>query len=342
MAKRTTYIISVLAAITVIAVAALVFSGPGHPEKARKGDPAHGIAAPGILGAPGVSPDAMLEEEYVRELRKYYGPTISKKSTQASLFFLRNQLAGLGKGGAPGLFERILKRAFPANAKDILETIAKLDLYEKWLVDNRRMLLSLPPEQRLEVLWRKRTELFGPEAREMFSGEMLAVEARTARVRETLDALDEAADTPMDDRLELYEDVLRQTYENTPEAFILQQKELLARVFFSIDSVQDELRRMDPVARQQEINRIRRKMGMSEEEIAARTKRDQDRELRWQIGLRYMEEREALESRYTGAELEERLKALRQEYFDDEATTIELEEQQGFFRFKRPRIYGRN
>ncbi len=40
--------------------------------------------------------------------------------------------------------------------------------------------------------------------------------------------------------------------------------------------------------------------------------------------------------------LEERLDNLREQYFDDEANTTALEEKDGFLRFKRPDIYGRN
>jgi hypothetical protein len=55
-----------------------------------------------------------------------------------------------------------------------------------------------------------------------------------------------------------------------------------------------------------------------------------------------MQEREDAVKEFKGPEREERLKALREQYFQDEAKTIELEEKDNFFRFNRPRIYGRN
>lgn len=283
-----------------------------------------------------------LGDEYVRELRKYYGADISRKATQAALACIRDRLAAASPADGRALFAKIIGRAFPDKAKEILETLNKLDIYNRWLEENRRMLLAMPPEQRLAVLWRKRTELFGDDAKEIWSGEMLATDARMAKVRDTLQVLDEAADTPMDDKLELYEGVLRQTYINTPEAFILDQKEMLSKIFFSIESVQAELARMDARHRQEEINRIRARMGFSEPEIEAMAQRDAARALKWETGLRYMEEREDLERSLSGPELEKRLEDLREKYFDDEASTIELEEKDGFFRFKRPRIYGRN
>jgi hypothetical protein len=146
----------------------------------------------------------------------------------------------------------------------------------------------------------------------------------------------------MDEKLEVYQDALRETYGNTPEKYILDQGPLLAKVFFSIDSVQEELKKMDPVQRQQEINRIRKKMGFTDEQIESMAKRDANNALRWDAGLQYMKDRDALMDQYEGQEREEKLKELREQYFSDEAKTIELEEKDGFFRFKRPHIYGRN
>jgi hypothetical protein len=83
-------------------------------------------------------------------------------------------------------------------------------------------------------------------------------------------------------------------------------------------------------------------MGSSEEQVERMAARDADNERRWQVGYQYMEKRDEAVKLYQGAELEERLDALRQQYFGNEANTIALEEKDNFFRFKRPRIYGRN
>ncbi|HON60229.1 MAG TPA: hypothetical protein PK314_00020, partial [Deltaproteobacteria bacterium] len=77
-------------------------------------------------------------------------------------------------------------------------------------------------------------------------------------------------------------------------------------------------------------------------QIESMARRDADNQRRWDIGLEYMEERGRIVREFQGHEQEERLKALRERYFLDEAGTIELEEKDGFFRFERPRIYGRN
>jgi hypothetical protein len=111
---------------------------------------------------------------------------------------------------------------------------------------------------------------------------------------------------------------------------------------FSIQSVQDELKGLDPERRKVEINNIRREMGFAQQQIEKMEEIDAYRERRWNNGLAYMEERELISQQYEEPELEERMKDLRIKYFKHEAKTIALEEKDGVFRYKRPWIYGRN
>lgn len=326
---------------TVVVVAAVVFSALFFIAQETETRPVFHEMPQEIMKTPLAGSDPF-SDQYVKELKKYYGKTISEKYTQAALIGLRDYFMATQPDKGKAHFLSLLKRAFPDHADEIMQTLDKLDHYESWLEDNRDMLLRMGPEERLAALWKKRTELFGEDARKIWSGEMLATEARKTKVQDTLAVLNDSNDTTMDDKLDLYQDVLHETYEDSPEKYILDQRELLSKVFFSIDSVQDELKQMSPDHRRQEINRIRRKMGLTDEQIEAMAKRDADRELRWEIGLQYMKDRDAAVQEYQGPVLEEKLKELREQYFDDEAGTIELEEKDGFFRFKRPHIYGRN
>ncbi len=223
-----------------------------------------------------------------------------------------------------------------------METLDKIDRYNLWLRNNKETLIKMTASQRLSAMWDKRRELFGKEAEKIWSGELLATEARKAKMQDTMADLNESKDMTMDEKLEIYQGSLHETYDNTTESFILGQGGLLAEVFFSIDSVQEELKRMSPEQRQEEINRIRKKMGMTDQQIESMARHDADNARRWDEGLKYMERRKALVSQYSGAELEEKLNELREEVFDDEANTIALEEKDRFFRFERPHIYGRN
>ena len=66
------------------------------------------------------------------------------------------------------------------------------------------------------------------------------------------------------------------------------------------------------------------------------------REQRWAVGNQYLKEKAELEGKYSGSELAAEVRAIQTHYFKNEASTIALEEKSGFFRFERPRLYGRN
>jgi len=327
-------IISSAAIISVIILSCYLFyrdagSGPGLDTAGSGGQQL----------SPGSDP---FSDRIVHELQKYYGGTISDKATQASIIGVRDLVEGARPADGRALFLAILQRSFPDYSGDIMETLDKLDEYNRWLEENKERLLRMSAAERAAAMWEKRKELFGEDAERIWSGEMLAAEARNAQVQDTIVMLNESTDTSIDEKLHMYRDILRETYEGSPEEYILEQNELLSKVFFSMDSVQEELKQMSPEQRQAEIDRIRGEMGFTGNQIESMARRDADNQRRWDIGLEYMEERGRIVREFQGREQEERLKALRERYFLDEAGTIELEEKDGFFRFERPRIYGRN
>jgi len=328
-----------IAAVGIVAIISLIaFSWYLFVHDA--GGPAWNTAGTGGEHPPAGSDP--FSDRIVHELKKYYGGTISEKSAQASIIGVRDLVVGARPADGKALFQAILERSFPGYSGDIMETLDKLDEYNRWLEENKEVLLRMSATERAAALWEKRKELFGEDAEKIWSGEVLATEARNAYVQDTLAMLNESTDTSIDEKLRVYQDTLHETYEGSPEEFILDQKELLSKVFFSIDSVQEELKQMGPGQRQAEIDRIRREMGFTSEQIESMARRDTDNQRRWDIGLEYMEERRRVVEEFEGQELKEGLKALRERYFLDEAGTIELEEKDGFFRFERPRIYGRN
>jgi hypothetical protein len=283
-----------------------------------------------------------LEDQLVKELQKYYGATISEKSTQASIYDIRKNIVGSRPDGRE-FFYKVLKRAFPDLADEIMATLDKLDIYHQWLMENDAVLAQMNQEEKMAALWKKRIELFGEDAKEIWVDEMMATDSRKAKMLDTLEFINGSADTTIEDKLQLYQDSLEETYKGTPEAYFLDQKPILAKIFFSIDSVQNELKQMSPDERQIAINKIRRDMGFSQELVEEMEKVDQDNNQRWDVGLKYMEERKKVVEAFQGDQQKDQLKTLREKYFGDEAQTIELEEENdGFFRFERPRYYGRN
>ena len=148
--------------------------------------------------------------------------------------------------------------------------------------------------------------------------------------------------SPLEARLDRYREALEAARQTAPAAPILQNPGMLAEVFLRMDGVQRELAALGPTARSRELAHIRRELGFDEQAVARMEALDERREARWQNGLAYMQERGRLAGSFAGDALEAELRALRDEYFDHEAPTIEAEERDGFFRFERPRIYGRN
>jgi hypothetical protein len=275
-------------------------------------------------------------DQLVKELQKYYGKTISDKSTQASLISIRDLVMSTFPENGKVIFYNILKRAFPDYADEIMKTLDKLDQYGRWLEDDKTRHSKTDVEK-------KKRELFGEDADKIWSGDMLATEVRKAKMQDVMAVINKSSDMTLDAKLNLYRNTLNDTYKGTPEEFFLDQKEILSKAFFSVDSVQDELKQMSPEQRQQEINNVRSKMGFDSHEIEEMAEIDAKHEQRWNIGLEYMQERNDIVENFKGPEQEEKLKAIREKYFQNEANTIEREEENDkFFRFERPHIYGRN
>jgi hypothetical protein len=333
--KKTWMAISIALLVSVISLCYYLIT---HDEGDRPAQ--YSIAKEG--GQPSVIENDSFSDSIVNQLKKYYGKTISEKSTQANLIGIRDFIMSSQPVDGKALFYAILKRAFPDYADEIMATLDKLDHYNRWLADNHKMLSHMTAAERAAALSEKRSELFGDDADKIWTGDMLASDARKAKVKDTLAILNKSDNTTIDKKIEMFQGALHDAYKDSPEQFIMEQNHLMAKVFFSIESVQDELKKMNPEQRQWEMNNIRRKMGFPEEQIEEMGKRDADREQRWGNGLNYMQEREDIVKKFEGSEREERLNTLREKYFQDEAKSIELEEKDDFFRFKRPRIYGRN
>lgn len=126
-----------------------------------------------------------------------------------------------------------------------------------------------------------------------------------------------------------------------PEAQLVRPQ--ATELFLRLEPVQAHLAAMPVEERRAALADIRRRMGYSEEMIAREAANDMQRDARWENGYAYMQARAELFSRNAqGEALEAELHALREQYFGREASTIAREEDAGFFRFQRRRVYGRN
>jgi hypothetical protein len=151
-----------------------------------------------------------------------------------------------------------------------------------------------------------------------------------------------AADEPLELRLELYRDALEQALEASGQTAMLAQRGMWTEHFLRLEPVQQELGSLSPGDRANALAGIRRGMGFDDGQIERLALRDAALQARWDVGLAYMEERGRLAASFEGEALEQELRHLRQRTFGHEAQTIEREEADDFFRFERPRVYGRN
>jgi len=282
------------------------------------------------------------EDKLVVKLKDLYGKTISEKSTQVLLLKIkRNLLEKFPKKGA-ALFYKILKRAFPKFADEIMKTLKAMEAYLKWEEENRQLLSGMNIIEKRGFLWEKRNELFGVDAEEIWNEEVESYDKRKQDMQDLLSRLKKSNDSTIYEKLDDYQQTLKDVYKNTPEAYILQSKDLIAKVFLSLDSVQNELKEMTPEDRKTELYNIRNEMGFTQAQIEQLEQIDDKKNSRWDNGLTYMDEREKITQELEGTELDTALTTLREKYFKHEAKTIQIEEDDGFFRYTRKRIYGKN
>ena len=275
------------------------------------------------------------------KLLEAYGATIQSPRVQAQLLQVRNQviIAYPLQGGE--IFIRVIQAAFPDRVNEILAVVASMESYQNWLDNNHLALSEMGILERQGALWHKRHQLFGEAAEVIWVEEKQVWAQKQQTIQKVILDLDQAQQSSLDETLFQLQTALNETYGNGIDQLALDQG-IVAQVYFGFESVQSKLRTMSPEARQGEINQLRQQLGYSEEQIQRLQVRDEKRNARWDNGMSYMAERQALTTRLSGPELERQLAQLREQYFKHEARTIALEEQDGFFRYERPRLYGRN
>jgi hypothetical protein len=164
-----------------------------------------------------------------------------------------------------------------------------------------------------------------------------SAEAREEALRAAIRDIGQDESLSLDGRLERYREAVKGQVRPGFDS-----PSLLTEVFLRMPGVQKELAALGPSARSRELAHIRRELGYDDAGIARMEEIDARREARWENGLAYMQERARVVATFEGGAREDELDALRSEYFGEQAPTIAREERDEFFRFERPRVYGRN
>ncbi|MDX1451786.1 MAG: hypothetical protein R3183_04445 [Oleiphilaceae bacterium] len=293
--------------------------------------------------APENTEQEQLVSQLVHRLQSEFAARIHDVAFQVSLKDMRDGLLVEFPQTGFALFEQIIRQAFPELADTILANIALMDRYDDWLLDNVVALNDMDLLSQQGALWEKRRELFGADADRIWREELNAKAERQAAVQRSVQLLNTSYDTDMYERAFLLKSAFEEGLAGTPQEAVLDSKGVMAQVFFGFDAVQKELEAMPPEARQEEINTIRRHLGFDEQSIAELAAEDAIKNKRWENGKAYMAAREQLMAQYNGQAPEKALDELRTKFFGNEAFTIKREEEDlGFFRYTRPRVYGRN
>lgn len=331
-----------LAAIFLV-VGYTVSSAPdaSRPLATTKAQPSTAVPEAAATGDTSPAASARLTERLAVRFLEDYGETIDQPATQARLFNERLQLLRDYPDRGERLFEGALALAFPELKDQILNLMAKLLLFNEWLDDQELRLQGLAVLQRQAEIWRKREEIFGTLANDIWADEQSALEEKSEAFQQALTRLNEAKHMPLQEVAYQLQSTVDNLYGNDLATQMIGTGSL-GRTLFSMQSVQEQLKSLPNEERQAQINELRRQLGYPESAVESLAKRDQEREQEWQQGASYMAERQQLQQSLSGSELDNAMQLLRQEYFGSSAPTIAREEEEEFFRFERRRRYGVN
>ncbi len=297
----------------------------------NRGTPAAGEAQEGTAERPG--------EDLVSYLRARYGARIRDPHTQMRMLEqLIRHFQQLNPNGWEAELLAVLKRAFPELYDELAQRLRQRLDYEKWMKAHHAELQAKPPAERRAAVWEERHQLFGKEVAE----KIWAAELRNQAVADALTAIDALPNATVQDRMAKYKESLAKAYGEGTQGYMQAHQQELMNHFLDLGSVQKDLGAMPPAQRAENLRSIRKEMGLDEEALKRWDVLDQQRDARWEVGSQYMSERELLAQQYSGPELESKLQELRTRYFSTEAETIAQEEETGFFRYTRPRQWGRN
>ncbi len=278
-------------------------------------------------------------EDMVSYLRSRYGARIKDPHTQMRMLEeLMRHFQRLNPSGWEADLLALVKQAFPELYDELALRLRQRVDYERWMKEHHAELQEKPAAERRAALWEERHQLFGKEvAEKIWAGEL-----RNQAVADALTSIDALPNASIGDRMAKYKESLSKTYGKDSEAYVKAHQQELMNHFLDLSSVQKDLGAQAPAQRSESLRTIRKEMGLDDEALQRWDQLDQVRDTRWELGSQYMSEREALAQQHSGAELELKLQELRSRYFPDEAETLAEEEQTGFYRFTRPRQWGRN
>lgn len=275
------------------------------------------------------------------QLQNKHGHEIHQPSVQMIMQDFRDFIKEQYPQDYSYIFRTIVELAFPEYAQAILLLITQMDEYDHWYSQNLLSLNDLDPLSKRGTIWQKRHEIFGDLAETLWQKEIDQAQEKRQTVQQTIEVLNQDTNMAMEERLYILQNTLDELYPGEQTHFTL-NKGVIANVYFQLESVQKDLSAMSIEERRAALAKSREQMGFSQTDIEQLAKEDDKKQQRWDNGYQYMSAREQLTQRYEGNIPKEQLDQLRSEYFKHEAPTIKAEEEAGFYRYTRPRLFGSN
>lgn len=344
MDKKKSIVLAVIALAVLLAGLLFSFRGPlSSASAAAAAAQGGGTAARGSERAAsrpaGRAPEAVMDRDaLVAQLRSRYGAQLQHPYVQLKML---ERLIRHFRVQSPDRWQEalldFLRVAFPERYAELVANLQRWLDYERWMDEQRTVLQGLGDKERRAAIWEARERIFGKEAAEIWASELKGQAATDA-----LQAAGALEGASVSERLARYKEGLEEVYQERTESYLERHRQEVLDRFLDLDAVQRDLSTLAPEERAKSLREIRQGLGLSEEALQRWDALDRERDTRWDSGARYMQEREVLAKQYSGDALEERLREIRARYFGAEAETIATEEQSGFFRFSRPRRWGRN
>lgn len=302
----------------------------------------HGGGSKGIAGLRARAIDSQgrlkLDKELISRLKGQYGKGLSNPMVQVQATQeVRKHLQSQYPANADEKMGEALRAIFPENSEQLLKMSARYAGYDAWLKENWGILLGKSRQERESIIWDKRREVFGSDAQKIWPDDQ-----REKTISQVLTGLNKVKGSSLSEKLSFFADTIHQEYAPDADAYIRDhQKELLER-FIRLESVQADLRMMQPQVRRQNLMAVGQVLGMDTNSLARWEALEKARDERWGKGIQYMKDRQQVMEKVPAELREVLLNELRQKYFDKESARIAAEEKSGYFRYRAKRVYGLN
>jgi hypothetical protein len=299
-----------------------------------------GVGTKGIAGhrarVSGHDGKVRLDKEVISSLKDRYGKGLNSPRVQVQAI---EEIQQLLESQYPQNYQEkmgeAVKLVFPDKTDQLMEMSSKVAHYDMWLKGAWMTLLTKGAQEREGVIQGKRNEIFGPDAEKIWPGNLKA-----ETISQVLKGLNKVKGASLKQKLDFFHDTIQQEYTSEAGAYIKAHQQELLESFFKLESVQSDLKRMQPQDRRQNMMTIGQTLGMDGNTLAKWEALEKVRDQRWEKGVLYMRDRQQVIDSVPKELREIILNELRQKYFGNEAATVAGEEKAGYFRFKVKRFYG--